>query len=397
MSLPLRFGIFLAPFHPPHENPALCLERDFQLVEHLDRLGYHEAWIGEHHSAGYEIIPSPEVFIAAAAHRTRNIRLGTGVSSLPYHQPLMLADRVQQLDHQTRGRFLFGVGPGALPSDAIMMGIDPLRQRDMMEEALTVIQPLLRGETVTHKSDWFTLNNACLQLPPYTLPHVEMAVAAMSSPAGPRAAGRFGMGMLSIGSTTESGYMALATAWQICEERAQAYGQRVERRNWRLVAPMHIAETREQALQNVRFGLPDWIRYYTEVIALPFPLKGSMDEMMHTITDSGYAVVGTPDDAIAKIETLQTQSGGFGCFLQMAHNWADFPQTQRSYELIARYVMPHFNNGFATRRAVYDFNLKNRDVQLAALEEGIRSTNEAHQQHRVVGNPLPPANAEAKK
>ena len=139
----LRFGIFLAPFHPLAENPELALERDFQLVEQLDRLGYHEAWIGEHHSAGFEIIPSPELFIAAAVERTRHIRLGTGVVSLPYHHPLMLADRVAQLDVQTRGRFMFGVGPGALPSDALMMGIDPLRQRDMMDESLGVLVPLL--------------------------------------------------------------------------------------------------------------------------------------------------------------------------------------------------------------------------------------------------------------
>ncbi|HYR40803.1 MAG TPA: LLM class flavin-dependent oxidoreductase, partial [Methylomirabilota bacterium] len=108
LDAPLRFGIFLAPFHPIDENPALALERDFQLVEHLDRLGYDEAWIGEHHSAGYETIASPEVFIAAAGERTRRIRLGTGVSSLPYHHPFILADRVQQLDYQLKGRFMFG-------------------------------------------------------------------------------------------------------------------------------------------------------------------------------------------------------------------------------------------------------------------------------------------------
>ncbi|MDX6232174.1 MAG: limonene 1,2-monooxygenase, partial [Nocardioidaceae bacterium] len=146
MDWPLRFGIFLAPFHPVGQNPTLALERDLELIEHLDALGYDEAWIGEHHSAGYEIIASPEVFIAAAAQRTRNIRLGTGVSSLPYHQPLMLADRMVLLDHLTRGRVMFGVGPGALPSDAFMMGIEVTKQRDMMEEALEAILLLLRSD-----------------------------------------------------------------------------------------------------------------------------------------------------------------------------------------------------------------------------------------------------------
>jgi len=149
----LRFGAFIAPFHPVEENPTLALERDLELVQWMDRLGYDEAWIGEHHSAGFEIIASPELFIATAAERTRSIRLGTGVSSLPYHHPLMLADRINQLDHITRGRVMFGVGPGSLPSDAIMMGIDVQKQRDMMDEALDVLVPLLRGETVSARTD----------------------------------------------------------------------------------------------------------------------------------------------------------------------------------------------------------------------------------------------------
>ena len=346
-----RFGIFLAPFHPVRENATLALERDFELVQHLDRLGYEEAWIGEHHSAGLEIIPSPEVFIAAAAERTRHIRLGTGVASLPYHHPLILADRMQQLDHQTRGRVMFGVGPGALPSDAVMMGIDPLRQRDMMEEALEVIIPLLRGEAVTHKSDWFTLDEARLQLPPYTRPHLEMAAAAMVSPNGPRAAGKHGIGMLSLGTVSKTALMHLGTAWDIVEDMARQHGKTVSRRNWRIVAPMHIAETREKALENVRFGLRDWIHYYTEVIALPFELTGSLDERVEQYIHAGHAVIGDPDDAVARIEELQKVSGGFGCLLQLAHNWADFPQTIRSYELIARYVAPRFTDGTAAREA----------------------------------------------
>src|SRR5678816_3390066 len=167
----LRFGAFIAPFHPVDENPTLAIQRDLELVEHMDKLGFDEAWIGEHHSAGYELIASPEVFIAAAAERTKHIRLGTGVSSLPYHHPMMLADRINQLDHMTRGRVMFGVGPGALPSDAFMMGIDVLRQRDMMDEAIEVLVPLLRGEVVSAKTDWFTLKDARLQLPPFTRPH----------------------------------------------------------------------------------------------------------------------------------------------------------------------------------------------------------------------------------
>ena len=258
----MRFGAFIAPFHPLDENPTLAIERDIELVQWMDKLGYDEAWVGEHHSAGYELIASPELFIATLAERTKHIRLGTGVSSLPYHHPLMLADRINQLDHITRGRVMFGVGPGALPSDAFMMGIEVARQRDMMDEALDVLVPLLRGETVTAKTSWFELNNARLQMTPYSRPGVEIAVASQVSPTGATAAGKHGLGLLSIGATSAGGFNALATNWAICEDTAKDNSQTVDRNAWRLVGPVHIAETREQARANVRFGLEKWLYYF---------------------------------------------------------------------------------------------------------------------------------------
>jgi limonene 1,2-monooxygenase len=352
-SAKLRFGAFIAPFHPLDENPTLAIERDLDLVQLMDKLGYEEAWIGEHHSAGFEIIASPEVFIAAAAERTKHVRLGTGVSSLPYHHPLMLADRINQLDHMTRGRVMFGVGPGALPSDAIMMGIQPIKQRDMMDEALEVIVRLLRGETVTAKTDWFELVEARLQMTPFSRPSVEIAVASQVSPTGARAAGKHGAGLLSIGATSAGGFNALASNWAIAEEQAKEHGQVVDRNAWRLVGPMHVAETREKARENVRFGLHKWIAYFRDVAALPLVGEGDADPVDMMI-ESGMAVIGTPEDAIAQLERLQSQSGGFGCFLQMAHNWADWAQTQRSYELIARHVAPRFQGSNINRDLSYE-------------------------------------------
>src|SRR5215211_6746125 len=165
MDWPMRFGIFLAPCHPVGQDPTVSLERDLELIEWLDRLGYHEAWFGEHHSAGFEIIASPEVFIATAAERTKHIKLGTGVISLPYHNPLMVANRMVLLDHLTRGRVMLGVGPGALVTDALMLGIEPNLQRPRMEESMRAIVHLLtRDEPLTMETDWFTLRNARLHL-----------------------------------------------------------------------------------------------------------------------------------------------------------------------------------------------------------------------------------------
>lgn len=365
----LKFGAFMAPFHPTEENPMLCLERDLELTEWMDKLGYDEIWFGEHHSAGYEIIASPEIMIAMAAPRTKHIKLGTGVSSLPYHHPLMLADRIMQLDYYTRGRVMFGMGPGALPSDAFMMGINPQNQRDMMDEAVDAIVPLLRGETVTMKTDWFELNEARLQLVPYNRDGIDMCVASQVSPTGASAAGRHGIG-LSIGATNSGGFNALAPNWGIAEKVAAENGKTVDRDQWRLVGPMHIAETREKARENVRFGVEKWLSYFNDVAALPLaPQDGS--DPVDALIESGMAVVGTPADAIAQIERLQEQSGGFGAFLQMAQNWADFDQTKRSYELMARYVFPHFQNTNVNRKTSYDWAAENRPVFIGEVEKAI--------------------------
>jgi len=381
MDWPLRFGIFLAPFHPAGQNPTLALERDLELIVRLDELGYDEAWIGEHHSAGFEIIASPEVFIAAVSQRTKHIRLGTGVSSLPYHHPLMLADRMVLLDHLTRGRVMFGVGPGALPSDAFMMGIDPARQREMMEESLEAILALLTSdEPVNIETDWFTLRDARLQLRPYTHPRFEVGVAAQVSPAGPRAAGRFGVALLSLGATTAGGFDVLGAHWQTAEERAAHFGTSVDRRAWRLVGPMHIAETEEQARKDVEHGLAEWIRYFQEVAALPIvPATADHDSLVDAMNASGITVIGTPEMAIAQIQRLIDQSGGFGSYLFMGHEWADRQATLASYERFAREVMPAFQGSAERTVGSRDWAATNRPEFMTAAINAVGKAITDHQ------------------
>ncbi len=380
MDWPLRCGIFMAPFHPNGQNPTLALERDLQLVEHLDRLGFHEAWIGEHHSAGFEIIASPEVFIAAAAERTKHIRLGTGVVSLPYHHPFMTAQRIVQLDHMTRGRVMLGVGPGALPSDAFMLGIDPADQRARMEEALEVILRLLRtDEPVTHEGEWFTLRDARLHLRPYTHPHPEVAVAAMVSPSGPRAAGKYGCSLLSIGATQRAGIDLLGQAWQVMEERSAEFGNVADRRDWRLVTMMHLAETREQAYAEVQHGLGDYARYFREVAALPIFPDHPADQLADQLNASGAAVIGTPDDAIALVQHLIEESdGGFGTLLLQAHEWADPRATRRSYELFAQHVLPRFDPHVASTTASMEWVMANRPEHMGAAMNAIGAAIQQH-------------------
>lgn len=340
----MRFGIFLAPFHKPGINPTLALQQDVELVQWLDRCDYDEVWFGEHHSAGSEISADPMLMIATCAPQTRHIRLGTGVVSVSYHNPLWVAERIVQLDHLTRGRAMLGVGPGSLPTDGAMIGLSQEHTRRLLAEGLDIIIRLIRTEEpVTFRNDRWTLDNARLHLRPYS--NFDIATAAVASPTGAKLAGRYGTGLLSIGATTAAGFDALALHWDVLEAEAAHHGQVADRSKWRLVGLCHIAETREQARRDVEYGIEQWFHYFQEIAAFPqMSMPGNnAREMIDFINDTGFGAIGTPDMCRAQIDRLWKQSnGGFGAYLLLAHNWAPFEATKKSYELISREVFPHF-------------------------------------------------------
>src|SRR6516225_1830281 len=232
----LNFGAFLAPHHPVGEHPMLQFRRDLDLVEQLDRLGYDEFWCGEHHSSGWEMIGSPEMFLAAAGERSKRIKLATGVISLPYHHPFNVAQRMVQIDWMV--------------------------QRDQQDEAIGIIRRLMRGERVTAKSDWFTLQDAQLQLLPLQ-EEMPFAVASQISPSGMTLAGKHGIGVISIGSMSNEGLNSLPTQWGFAEAAARKHGTSVDRKDWRVLLSWHIAETREKARAEAREGL---MRHHNQYI-----------------------------------------------------------------------------------------------------------------------------------
>jgi limonene 1,2-monooxygenase len=279
-----------------------------------------------------------------------------------------------QLDHMTRGRAMLGVGSGVLPSDAMMLGVQTADQRRRMQESLEVVMRLLRGETINMETDWFALRNARLQLPPFSDPHLEVAITSSRTPVSAQLAGKWGLGMLAISGTSDAALQSLLDNWNLAEQTAGNNGQQVDRCRLRICSFMHIAETREKALENVKFGLDAWCRYLAEAGGFAI-IPPAIADPANFLVESEIATIGTPDDAIRHIERI-SRIGEFGAHLIFGHDWADWEQTKHSYELIARYVMPHFNNGFAARRASYDFNLRNREV-LAELE---KAKGTAHQQ-----------------
>jgi limonene 1,2-monooxygenase len=361
----MGFGAFLAPHHPIGENPTLQFRRDLKFVEHLDELGYDEFWCGEHHSSGWEMIASPEMFLAAAGERTKRIKLGTGVVSLPYHHPYNVAQRMVQLDHMTGGRAIFGSGPGALPSDAHTLGIDPMTQRDRQDDAIGVIRRLFKGERVTKKTEWYTLQDAALQLLPLQ-EDMEFVVASQVSPSGMTLAGKYGIGIISLGSMSSQGLLSLPTQWGFAEQAAAKHGTKVDRKNWRVLLSWHVAETREKAREEAKHGLMKWHNEYI-VGTLQRPGDGpfsSPDEAVDktAFEDGSASVIGTPDDLVKVIKDVYAKSGGFGTVVGFVHDWANIENTMRSWDMVARYVIPEINGYVAKLRESQKFLIENRAV-----------------------------------
>jgi limonene 1,2-monooxygenase len=355
----LRFGLFFAPFHSASLNPTYAFERDLMLTEHLDRLGFEEIWYGEHHSGAMEMSAAPELMIAAAAQRTKYIRLGTGVKSLPFHNPLMLAEAMAQLDHMTRGRAMFGVGPGALPTDVHMLGIEMEQIRDRMDEGLDTIVALMKGETVTRKSDWFHLREARLQVGCFTKPIMEMAVTSVRSPAGVVAAGKHGLGVLTLGPVTDAALEHHVENWRIYEDECAKHGHKPDRAKWRITVIMHIAETREKAYAESAWGFPEWIEYTHDVIPAPAAFPRGVENPAQFCNDNQLGIIGTPDDAIREVERIRQKLGGMGAVLIFGNDLAPWPAQQRSFELISEFVKPHFSGANRARGASYRWAKEN--------------------------------------
>ena len=348
----MRFGAFLAPFHDPRENPTLALERDLDVIVAMDRLGFDEVWVGEHHSTGWEYIASPEIFLAVAAERTRHIRLGTGAVSLTYHHPLMVADRIVLLDHLTRGRINFGVGPGGHLSDAAMLGIPSAEIRDRMEQNLEAILHLLTStDPLTASGPGWEMHDAVLQLRPYQRPHPPLAIPSLESPFGMALAGRVGAAPLSL----FFGVSDLPAQWAITEDAAARAGRTASRDDWRIVVPVHLAETREQAVEEIRSGAGEWMFEYVQALTgRPAPVPGPKHMAVDQMIEAGSWVVGTPDDLIEFIRGLEDRTGGFGTFLAWGHEWAGPEATLRSLDLFARFVMPQFQGSLEGLQASGD-------------------------------------------
>lgn len=366
----MKFSIFMMPLHHPTENPSLAFERDIELIRYCDELGYDEFFIGEHHSGGWETMPAPEMALAKASAHAHRIRLGTSVISVPFHHPFHVAERMAFLDHLTRGRAILGVGPCALVTDKNLFGLSTDRLYPMMAESVEIIVRLLEsGEPVDYDGQFWTIKQMRLQLRSYQQPRMPLAIASSGNPISLELAGKHGMLFLSPAGKNVRNNQTKAEQWKTVESIAAKHGTPTARDNWRIATCVYLAESREEAWRDVEASIARDLQYFA-AIGLKAPYEAYPGQPLGEITARSGAdrrdwIIGTPDDAIAHIERMQAETGGFGGLMLATHEWAVTDKLRRSYELFARYVMPHFRGHTAGYQDEW------RRIQEAARNGGV--------------------------
>ncbi len=354
----MQTGCFMMPLHPPGADFSVTVEHDLDQIVHLDRLGYSEAWIGEHFTTEWENIPAPDLFIAQALERTTQIKLGTGVSCMPNHNPFVLAHRIAQLDHMAKGRFQWGVGAGGFPGDltAFGYGEDRKDNRAMMRKAVTDVLNLWNDPapgdyanefyeyTVPEPEPGIGLR---IHMQPLQKPHPPIGIAGVTPSSGSlAAAGARGWLPLSINLVPN---WVLKTHWEAYSEGAQKAGRTPNRADWRIAREVFIADTTEAARQEVRNGVMrrDWEEYFWPLLKRDDMLKltkidpnmADEDCTVEYMMDNVW-LVGSPDDVAEKLNRTYEEVGGFGVLLIMAHDWSPLDAWQRSAELLQKEVIP---------------------------------------------------------
>lgn len=344
----MKFGFFMMPLHRPGENPTLAFQRDLELIEYADRLGYDEFLVGEHHSAGWETIPAPDIFLAAAAERTRRIRLGTAVINLPYHHPFHVAERMAFLDQLTQGRIIMGVGPGGLAPDVKLFGLEPQALRSMMNESLDIIMGLFRANgPITYEGKHWQLKDMELQLKCYQQPHLPVAAVSMGGGNALEQAAKHGLMLISAGYPMRAGALSLRDQWSQLQKLAASCGTQIPRADWRVSQYLYVAESDEQAVKDIALAAPEEAREYYVTIGgkeqyEEYPGQPAEELTIDQLLRTKGWIVGSPETCVRKIRALGEAAGGFGGMLFVSTEWVSQEKTNRSLELFARYVMPQF-------------------------------------------------------
>ncbi|ETX00584.1 MAG: hypothetical protein ETSY1_10690 [Candidatus Entotheonella factor] len=354
----MQFGLFMMPLHPPYRSFADCYDRDIDQLVLADRLGFCEAWLGEHLTERWENAPAPDLLIAKALALTDHIRLGTGVTLLALHHPVYLAHRLAMLDHMARGRFQWGIGGGGIPTDLAIFGIDASQPSDVRARSAEVLDVVLKlwaseGKFSYHgrffdidAPEMDNVKERGYYMKPYQQPHPPIAVAASTpTSASIRMAGERGW-IPMTSSLLSRPY--LQGHWELIAEGAASAGRAADRSQWRIARDVFVAPTPSLARERARAVLGrNYVQHQLPNRAGSIQINSTKIDpgMPDEAVDVDYLmenvwIVGDPQECADQIRQLYEACGGFGTLLSITADSDDASWDHESLRLLMEEVGP---------------------------------------------------------
>ena len=357
----MQLGFFTMPMHPPGRNYTQTLKEDREAIILADRLGFSEAFIGEHATDICESIPSCLAFIASVGAETKQIKLGSGTLNLPNGHPVQIAANVAMIDHLLEGRFLFGIGPGGLRSDMEMFGNLEHDRNAMFVESIEHILALWSGSPPynLHGKFWNLSTEQTLlaeagqgvMLKPYQQPHPPIVITAVV----PHSKGLVAASARGWQPITANFLQPVwaATHWPMVEQGCAQGGHQAERKNWRVCKSIFVADDDATARRYALDARGPYGFYYWNLLSKR-KFRGALDVFKHDLALPDEAVTvdylldklvisGSVERVADQLLAFRETIGDFGTLLYAGHDWADAPLARRSMELMAEKVMPAVN------------------------------------------------------
>ncbi|HEY0291653.1 MAG TPA: LLM class flavin-dependent oxidoreductase [Hansschlegelia sp.] len=357
----MKLSLFMMPMHAMGRDYPVTLDEDVEAFRLADELGFEEGWIGEHYSSEIEQISSPLIFLAHMAAQTKNIKLGTGVVSLPIYHPAQLSSHIALLDHLTKGRLILGIGTGGLGSDFEVFDLVDADRTAMMLDSLDIMKQIWASDppydingkfwkVSVQNTIWPDLGVGPL---PKTLqkPHPKLAIS-VSSPNSNSIRVAAQRDLMPISANFVASWV-VKTHWETyCDEMAKL-GKTPDGADWRVARSIFVAPTDEEAAAVVKApgGAFDWYYDYMFQVYARMGAAGLLapfadtppESITHEMVRDNFVIFGSPETVANKILALREEVGPFETLMMTSHDWADKAAMRRSMELLANDVMPRVN------------------------------------------------------
>ena len=365
----MRLALFMMPIHDPKRDYHTTLMEDVDTIVLADKLGYSEAWVGEHYTSSAEQVTSPLMFLSACIARAPRITFATGVICLPQYNPITIAGQAAMFDHLCKGRFIMGVGPGGLPSDFEIFGTLESDRMAMMTEAIDMIHKIWDSKPPFEFSGKFY--NASVktwvyddigmghQARPFQKPYPTVAVSAMSP---------FSSSMKLAGarnwdpvSANFIGNWSVKSHWDVYADEARKHGRTPDPSRWRVARNIYVADSDKEAESFVKKRNESYDFYFEYLYKIferaqmkaPFVIRKGDDpaKLTYESMRDEYTIFGSPSTVARKILEFREEVGSFGTLMLTAQDWTNKAKIRKSMTLLAKEVMPLVNAKLGERQA----------------------------------------------